>query len=357
MKTKLSLLCLPLVAALSWCSVAYGAEFAITPLRLSPRVAVFYGDPWDNGIVAIATPKGMVVVDAPFSQTISQGFREAIQVEFKRNDFAYLINTHEHVCHVGGNAAYADIPIVGHESLRREMLKAGTDPQRVPDMLALSDQQIGAAREYFRKKDPKKLEDGSFAGIEKCWKIIQADYRGNPPVVPPTITFDREMTLHLGDVTVRLMYYGCAHGVADTVISIPEENLVLTGGVFYPTHVPIAGPATEEATPEIVDHWFVVMHGVFNDANENTRFLPSHGRAIMKKEQYVQFVSYLEKLWEGVRRAQAAGKTLEQTKAELPLTNFPEVAKLPNEELRGTQWEILDIHQQNIDHLWKVLGK
>jgi len=96
---------------------------------------------------------------------------------------------------------------------------------------------------------------------------------------------------------------------------------------------------------------------VLNDANENTRFLPSHGRAIMKKEQYVQFVSYLEKLWDGVRRAQAAGKTLEQTKAELPLTNFPEVAKLPNEELRGTQWEILDIHQQNIDHLWKVLGE
>jgi glyoxylase-like metal-dependent hydrolase (beta-lactamase superfamily II) len=357
MKTKLSLLCLRLVAVLSCGSAASSAEFAITPLRLSPRAAVFYGDPWDNGIVAIATPKGIVVVDAPFSQTVSQGFREAIQAEFKRNDFAYLINTHEHLCHVGGNEAYADIPIVGHDSLRRAMLKTAADPKRIPDLLALSDRQIGAAREYLRKQDPKKLDDGTFTRIESDWKIIQADYRKNPPVVPPTITFDREMALHLGDVTVRLMYYGCAHGVADTVVSIPEENLVLTGGVFYPTHVPIAGKPLEEATPEIVDHWFVVMHGVLNDANEQTRFLASHGRAIMKKAQYVPFVSYLEKLWNGVRRAKAEGKTLEQTKAELPLQDFPEVAKLPNENLRGTQWEILDVHRQNIDRLWAVLGE
>jgi hypothetical protein len=69
------------------------------------------------------------------------------------------------------------------------------------------------------------------------------------------------------------------------------------------------------------------------------------------------FVSYLEAVWNGVRRAKASNKTLEQAKAEMPLKDFPEVSKLPNETLRGTEWEILDIHQQNIEHLWKVLER
>jgi hypothetical protein len=58
---------------------ARGNKFDIDTLRLSLRVAVFYGDPSNNGNVAIAAQKGMVVVDAPFSKTISQGFRDAIQ--------------------------------------------------------------------------------------------------------------------------------------------------------------------------------------------------------------------------------------------------------------------------------------
>jgi hypothetical protein len=58
-----------------------------------------------------------------------------------------------------------------------------------------------------------------------------------------------------------------------------------------------------------------------------------------------------------LRRARADGQTLEQARTGLPLQSFPEVANLPNEKNRGTQWEILDIHQQNIGFLWKVLGK
>jgi glyoxylase-like metal-dependent hydrolase (beta-lactamase superfamily II) len=334
---------------------AASPPFDITVQRLSPRVAVFYGDPWDNAIVAVATQKGIVVVDAPFSKTISKGFRDAIQAEFKRSDFAYLINTHEHVCHVGGNEAYADLPIVGHESLRREMLASMNDSQRVANVQGIGEREVTQVRERLRRTDPKQLESHAFASYEKGWQIIQEDYRGNPAVVPPTITFDRDMTLHLGDVTVRLMYYGFAHGIADIVIAIPEENLILTGGVLYPDKVPVTGKVTEKATPAIVDNWLVVMHGLVDSANDSTRFLRSHGRTVMKKEQHQRFVSYLEQLWNKLRRAKASGETLEQVKAETPLKDFPEVAKLPNESLRGTEWEILDIHQQNIEHLWKVL--
>jgi glyoxylase-like metal-dependent hydrolase (beta-lactamase superfamily II) len=346
-----------ILTLLLFSTVARGNELAIDVRRLSPRVALFNGDPWDNTIMAIATKKGIVVVDAPFSKTVSQGFRDAIQAEFKRNDFAFLINTHEHLDHIGGNEAYADLAIVGHESLRQEMVKSMADANRVTNVRGIGEREVALVREQLLKKDPKKLEGPGFARFEKGWEMIQADYRGNPAVVLPTITFDREMTLHLGDVTARMIYYGCAHAVADTIISIPEENIVMTEGIFSPGAVPIVSKASAQATPQVVDNWFVVMRAVLNDANENTRFLTSHGRTIQKKEQYLPLVSYLEKLWAGVRRAKADGKTLEQAKAGLPLQSFPEVAKLTNENLRGTEWEVLDIHQQNVDFLWSVLGK
>jgi glyoxylase-like metal-dependent hydrolase (beta-lactamase superfamily II) len=331
------------------------APFDITVKRLSPRIGVFYGDPWDNAIVAIATQKGIVVIDAPFSKTIAKGFRDAIQVEFKRNDFVHLVNTHDHVCHIGGNEAYADLPIVGHESLLREMLKLKNDPKRASNMRGIGERSLAGIREYLQKNDPQKLQGHGFANFERGWRIIQADYRDNPLLLPPTITFDREMTLHLGDVNVRLTYYGHAHGIADTIVSIPEENVILTAGIFEINSVPITGKVTEEATPAVLDNWFVVMHRLLNESNENTQFLPSHGRAAMKKDQIQQSVSYLEELWRKVRLAKASGKTLAEIKADIPLKNFPEIAKFPNEYLRGTEWEILDIHQQNIEHMWRAL--
>lgn len=329
--------------------------FDITVKRLSPRVAVFYGDPWDNAIVAIAGQKGIVVVDAPFSKTISKGFRDAIQAEFKRNDFAYLVNTHDHVCHIGGNEAYADLPIVGHESLIPEMLRLKNDPKRSADMLGIADRGLSLTREYLEKNAPEKLKSHEFANFENSWHIIQADYRAAPPLVPPTITFDREMTLHLGDVNVRLTYYGHAHGIADTIVSIPEENLVLTAGIFDIDSVPVTGKVTPQATPAELDNWFVVMRRLLDESNESTQFVPSHGRTMMKKSQVQQSVAYLQELWSKVRQAKTSGKTLAETAAETPLKNFSDMGKVSNEYLRGTEWEILDIHRQNIEHMWKVL--
>jgi glyoxylase-like metal-dependent hydrolase (beta-lactamase superfamily II) len=336
-----------------------GAEFDIKVDRLSPRVAVFSGGPWANAIVAVATPKGIVVVDAPFSRTIAGGFRAAIQTEFKRTDFACLINTHEHTCHVSGNDAYADLPIVGHASIRADMLRSMTDPTHkfsVASLQKLCVSQVENARTYFEKNDPARLKTPGWTDYEKCWRLIADDLAHGHVTVPPTITFDRQMTLYFGDVTVRLDYFGCAHGVGDTIVSFPEEDLVVTGGIFYAQLVPIISPS-EAITAHIVDNWFVVLHDLLARTDGQTRFLASHSATPMTKAQIQSFVSYLEGLWGEVRRAKSGGETIAQLKTRLPLAaRFPEMAKLNNSNLLGTEWEIRDIHGQNIDMLWKTLA-
>lgn len=335
-----------------------GADFDIKVDRLSPRVAVLSGGPWGNAIVALATQKGIVVIDAPFSRTIASGFRGAIAAEFKRNDFACLINTHEHTCHVSGNSAYSDVPIVGHESIRADMLKSMADPAHkfsTASRLGLADRQLNGVRARLGKTNPEQLKTPGWANYEKAWKLIIADWSAGHVTVPPTITFDHRATLTFGDVTVRLDYFGCLHGVGDTFVSVPEENLVVTAGAFEADHVPEINPDLG-LTAATVENWLVVLRDLLGRTDEHTRFLASHDATPMNQGQIRYFASYLEDLWAEARRAREAGDSLAQLKARLPLTSrFPEMAKLTNSNLVGTEWEVQDLHSRNIDVLWKAL--
>lgn len=333
-------------------------DLGIKVRRLSPRAAVFNVGPWDNSYLALATQKGIVVVDSGFSKTVAREVRAAIQAEFKRSDFAFLINSHEHSDHTFGNSAYSDIPIVGSDLLRAVMLRMKSDPTFIAPRLAIPEQSLASIQQDRLKKDSKLPLDPEDAKAERFWKTVQADYAGGVDYVPPTITFDRRMTLYLGDVSVSLFSYGHWHSTADTIISIPEEGIVRLGALFSNGRLsagllPVVnspyGPK-ETLTPAIVNNWIAVLHEVLDQTNEKTQFVSCHGWSVMSKAQVAQQVAYLEKLWNKVRRAKAAGKTLAQTKAALPRAErFSESAGLGN-----TADEIPNIHEHNVEALWNA---
>jgi len=201
------------------------SDLGIKVRRLSPRVIVVNAGPWNNSYVAIATRKGIVVIDSGFSRTVAQAVRAAIQAEFKRSDFAFLINSHEHSDHIFGNGAYSDIPIVGSEQMRAAILRMNSNRASIADRLAIPGQSLSRMREELAN-NPKLKDDLQVAQGERFWKLVQADYSAGVELVPPAITFDRRMALHLGDVSMHLFSFGHWHSDADTIISIPEEGIV-----------------------------------------------------------------------------------------------------------------------------------
>lgn len=72
----------------------------------------------------------------------------------------------------------------------------------------------------------------------------------------PNITFDRELTLHCGDVTVEVQYLGRGHTAGDAVVLIPEDRVLVTGD-------PVHGlePLLLEAHP---DEWQLLWIGSQN---------------------------------------------------------------------------------------------
>jgi glyoxylase-like metal-dependent hydrolase (beta-lactamase superfamily II) len=342
------LLLLPATPALTRSPAA--SDLGITVRRLSPRVAVVGAGPWSNSYVAIATRKGIVVIDSGFSKSIARAVREAIQAEFQRADFAYLILSHEHSDHTFGNAAYSDVPIVGSALMRAAILAMKADPATVADRLAIPKDSLAALRRGSLE-DPKKAADPQVARDERFWNVVEADYAAGVDYLPPTITFDHRMALDLGDVSVRLYSFGHWHSAADTIISVPEENLVRLGAVLYGDHLPVVrNPyAKEPFTAAIMDDWLSTLKDVTARADDKTQFISCHGWGVMTKAQVAPQVAYLEGLWSQVRQAKSAGKTLEQAKGALQRASFPEVASLTDED-----FQMKNIHEHNVEALWSV---
>lgn len=327
------------------------SDLGIRVRRLSPRTALLNAGPWNNSYVAIATRKGIVVIDSGFSKTIAQAVREAIQAEFKRTDFAYLVLSHEHSDHIFGNSAYSDIPIVGSDLMRVAILGMKSNPASIADRLAIPEQSLARMRQDALK-DSKLAENQQVAQDEKFWRAVQADYSAGVEYVPPTVTFDRGIVLDLGDVSVHLFSFGHWHSTADTIISIPEEGIVRLGAILYGDHLPVVkNPYTNEPfTAAIMGNWIAVLNQVMAQTNEKTQFISCHGWTVMTKAQCAPQVAYLEKLWNEVRRTKTAGKTLEQAKEALPRAQaFPEVASLSDAD-----FQMKNIHEHNIEALWRV---
>ena len=132
----------------------------------------------------------------------------------------------------------------------------------------------------------------------------------------------------------------------------------MIGQLFFPQTLPhVPARQADTTTPAMVDNWLVVLREVVDESDENTRFMTCSGRQFMKKGDVERFLGYLEKMWIGVRRAKTEGKTLEQARAALPLKDFPVYAQLPNEAFVGTEWEVRNIQQNNVDFFWKVLSR
>src|SRR5512143_2627779 len=146
------------------------SDLGITVRRISPRAAVVSAGPWSNSYLAIATRKGIVVVDSGFSKSIARAVRQAIEAEFKRSDFAYLIVSHEHSDHVFGNSAYSDIPIVGSDLMQAAVLRMKNDPASVSERLTIPKESLARLREDSLK-DPKLADDPQVAQGERFWNV------------------------------------------------------------------------------------------------------------------------------------------------------------------------------------------
>ncbi len=146
--------------------------------------------PLDQTIGAILTGEGLVVIDSRSHRVHARELLNDLRSLDARAPI-YLINTHYHWDHSFGNDQFTASVIVGHMKTRQALVSRGI---AMRDELATADW----------------LEPET------------AQLIGEVEIAAPTITFDKLMSLMLGDRQIDMTYLGRAHTDSDIVITVDD---------------------------------------------------------------------------------------------------------------------------------------
>lgn len=230
-----------------------------------------------NAITSVATLDGIVVFDAGMSNSLSNKFRRIIEEEFNRDDFACLINTHSHPDHTGGNQVFSDIKIIGHENCTKGLAENWKYPEKVKVRLQ---QIITQLNDYLLTMEPGSDDWTDLMKQKILYQHTLQDFMTDRVVTLPTLTFNDTLTLHFGDVTCQLIYFGKAHSESDILIHIPEEKILMTGDLFSAwgkLHF-------DNKTGQDKDRWMVVKQWVSGRMDAIETIITGHGQILSKKD-------------------------------------------------------------------------
>jgi len=215
-------LCLALPAA-SW---AQGRDFSAVEIKTHQVADTIYMLEGAGGNIGVwAGADGVFLIDDQYAP-LTDKILAAIS-EFSDGEIRFLINTHIHPDHVGGNENLGrrGVAIVGHENIRTRLL------------------------------------EGVF---------------GNPPapaVALPVITFEDGITFHLNGEEAHAFKVPNSHTDGDTIVHFHGSDVLHTGDVFRTTSYPVIDTrhgGTFKGTIETLDI-------ILEVASPDTKIIPGHG--------------------------------------------------------------------------------
>jgi glyoxylase-like metal-dependent hydrolase (beta-lactamase superfamily II) len=148
----------------------------------------------------------------------------------------FVVNTHLHGDHIGGNAALfaAGATIIGHDNVRRRLVQgAGGDGGAPPSAASL-----------------------------------------------PQITFDKSMTVHLNGHVAFVFHVAAAHTDGDSVIYFRDADVIHAGDVMFNGLFPFIDLDTGGS----VDGYLAAQEDILSLAGAETQIIPGHGALARKAD-------------------------------------------------------------------------
>lgn len=170
---------------------------------------------WSNAGLIVGGHEALLVdtfFDLPSTRALLDGVRTATE-----HPITTLVNTHHNGDHVWGNQLVEGATIVAHRRCREELIKT-PPPAFLENVMRQPDD--GGAVSYMKES----FRPFDFAGIT---------------VTPPTVVFETELTVFVGEREVRLMHLGPAHTLGDVVAYVPEDKVLYAGDLLFLGSTPL----------------------------------------------------------------------------------------------------------------------
>jgi cyclase len=230
----------------------------------------------------------------------------------------FVVNTHWHFDHVVGNgeyrAAFPGVAIICTSSTRARIEERLPGyPAQIADQVASGLPAIRQLLKNGKKKDgtPLSAEDREFFEAEVHDFEPAASALRETAYTPPTVTFDRELTVDLGKRPVRVLFLGRGNTAGDAVVYVPDANVVAAGDLVV-APVPYA-------TASFMFDWPETMRKLM--ALKADAILPGHG-PVMRDWTYAgRVVALIQAVTAQVQKAVADGLSLEETRKRVDVAS------------------------------------
>jgi cyclase len=242
------------------------SKIEIKVIKVAGNVHMLQGAGGNIG-VSVGTD-GILIVDdqfAPLADKIKAALKTLGEGKLK-----FVLNTHWHGDHTGGNAVFSpEAPIIAHDNVRKRL---ATEQKS----------------EFFKRTTP-----------------------ASPKEALPVITFGQSLSVHFNGEEIRVIHFPQGHTDGDSVIFFTNSNVVHMGDDFFAGRFPFVDLESGGTVEGLIKN----IGEIIAKLPADVKIIPGHG-PLSALDDLKGYHRMLVETTDIVRKKMAAGKSLADIKTE-----------------------------------------
>jgi len=234
----------------------------IEALQVSDNIYMLKGSGGNIGV--LTGEEGTLIIDTQFAP-LSEKIKSAIS-DITDHDVNYVVNTHWHGDHTGGNKNFSNdgAVIIAHDNVRKRLSTNNVRP-------------FGRTTE---------------AAPEEAW---------------PHLTFNDKLNFYFNGHSLHLTHVHNAHTDGDVFIYFADANVLHMGDCFFKDRFPFIDTALGGSP----DGALKAISVALMICDDDTKIIPGHG-SLAKKEDLIKYNKMLMTLVDRVKASIEDDKSLEE---------------------------------------------